>query len=417
MTILPRRAASAARRAWFALNRPAFSDRQGTRKPRLLVDVSVISRNDAATGIQRVVRAIWSELCRIPPAEFEVVPVFAGRAHGYCFADVDFLQRKRPARRVPVGVRPGDKFLGLDLAAHYLPDCLPQLNAWREAGATVHLVVYDLLPLTRTEWFNPATAAHFSRWFEVLRTSADQALCISDQVKQELLERLDGRPGPHVGRLHLSGDMAGSRPSRGVTAEAHDVLRRIAERPTILMVGTIEPRKGYNPALDAFDQLWRDDLSTAPNLVILGRAGWKTEALQQRLRGHPLRDERLHWLENASDETVSLFYQQCTGLLFASRAEGFGLPLAEAAMHRRWILARDLPVFVEQGLPNVLYFSSDDPRSLADRLRDLIATAAKSPPPCSDLPSWSWCVETLVEEIGLAPAPVTARRPVAAATP
>ena len=84
-----------------------------------------------------------------------------------------------------------------------------------------------------------------------------------------------------------------------------------------------------------------------------------------------------------------------------SRGEGFGLPLAEAAVHGRWILARDLAVFREQNLANVLYFSGDDPDRLADKLIELVATAARAAPPRIMLPSWSECLEKLLDELGL----------------
>lgn len=394
-------AAATARRAWLAFNRPAFRDVGPPRKPRLLVDVSVIIRHDAATGIQRVVRAVWSELSRADHDTFDLVPVYASRSRGYCYANFDFLDRKRPAARIPVGVRPGDKFLGLDLAAHFLPDCIQQLDAWREAGASIHLVVYDLLPLDEGDWFNPVTQKHFSRWFEVVRERADQVLCISDQVKRDVLKRLGSGRAPKVGRIYLSGDIASSRPSTGVTAKAASVLARMKERPTVLMVGTVEPRKGYNAALDAFDRLWHRDPSAAPDLVIIGKAGWKTEALQSRLRRHPEWGRRLHWLEDVSDEALLRFYEGCRGLLFASRAEGFGLPLAEAAMHGRWMLARDLPVFREQDLANALFFSGDDPEQLADKLLELVEMAGRTTPPRISLPSWSACLEKLLDELGL----------------
>jgi glycosyltransferase involved in cell wall biosynthesis len=414
MRTIAKHAIATARRAWFAFHRPAFRDTGPARKPRLLVDVSVIIRHDAATGIQRVVRAVWSELSRAEHAGFDLVPVYASRSRGYCYANADFLEQKRPSARVPVGVRPKDKFLGLDLAAHFLPDCIEQLEAWREAGASVHLVVYDLFPLNEADWFNTATQKHFLRWFEVLKNNADQVLCISDQVMRDVLERLGPGRSPKVGRIYLSGDIASSRPSTGVTPEASVVLARMKKRPTVLMVGTVEPRKGYNTALDAFDRLWCRDPATAPDLVIVGKAGWKTEELQNRVRNHAGRGARLHWLEGVSDEALSLFYEECHALLFASRAEGFGLPLAEAATHGRWILARDLPVFREQGLANILYFTDDNPDRLADRLVELVDTAARTSPRRITLPSWSGCLEKLLDELGLGSAHSISGKPIAA---
>ena len=100
-----------------------------------------------------------------------------------------------------------------------------------------------------------------------------------------------------------------------------------------------------------------------------------------------------------SDEGLCLLYNSCSGLLMASRGEGWGLPLVEAAMHRRFVLARDLPVFREQGLPNILYFSDDRPEALArevTRLVEVSNTAA----PAAELQTWAGCVDGLLETLG-----------------
>lgn len=402
------------RRLWLARNREAFTDADLARKPRLLVDVSVIMRHDAATGIQRVVRSVWSHLNRLESPDFDVVPVYAGRTHGYCLAPKDFLSRPRVAGGSPVGARAGDKFLGLDLAAHYLPNYVDQLAAWRTSGASVHVVVYDLLPLSRPDWFEEATSRHFARWLDALMTTADQALCISDSVAEELRHRTVGTAAHQrlkVGRLYLSGDIAGSLPSGGLSPAVQAALDRTGSRKAVLMIGTIEPRKGYDRALDAFEHLWDSRGDLAPDLIIVGKPGWKTAELQQRIRTHPQLGHRLHWLEDVSDEALTRFYEASCAVFLASFDEGFGLPAVEAATHRRWALVRDRPVFREQRLPNVRYFEDDSAESLAGEVMALIEAAEAAPPPAANPPKWSWCVERLLEEIGLAHDPGIGRMP------
>jgi len=415
MSAMARLAKRVARRIWLARNSEAFSDTETSRRSRLLVDVSVIMRHDAATGIQRVVRSIWSHLKMLEGREFDVVPVHAGRSRGYCFAPANFLLPDAKPDHVPVGVRPGDKFLGLDLSAHYLPNYVDQLAAWKSNGASLHFVIYELLPLTRPDWFMPSTSRHFGRWLDTVMTLGDQALCISDTVAQELRRRTIGTPAHEklkVGRLHLSGDIAGSLPSAGLCLKVRSVLERVRSRPAILMIGTVEPRKGYDRALDAFSRLWEADGDAAPDLVIIGKRGWKTAALQERIRKHPEHGRRLHWLENVSDEALTKFYEGALAVLIASYDEGFGLPLVEAARHRRWVLARDLPVFAGQRLLNVIYFSDDSPDALAQDIRDLMQVAKAGDAPPSHSPKWSWCVERLIEEIGLAPEQGVGKQPV-----
>ena len=167
------------------------------------------------------------------------------------------------------------------------------------------------------------------------------------------------------------------------------------------MVGTIEPRKGYDAAIAAFEHLWTTRPADAPDLVIVGKGGWKTSGLQERLSSHPQRGHRLHWFDQMSDEGLCLLYGASKGVLMASRGEGFGLPLIEAAMHRRHVLARDLPVFREQQLPNVLFFHDDTPALLAERLLELVGIGQKQEAPAADLPGWSDCVDGLLNELGL----------------
>ena len=397
-----RAADAGARRAWLWRNRFKFGDAVHSEYPRLLVDVSAILRHDAQTGIQRVVRAVWSELKSRSSEFLQVIPVYATRTQGYCYAPTDFLDRKTRGGAQPVRVRSGDKFLGLDLSAHLLPSYRRQIKAWRAHGASIHLIVYDLLPLQRPEWFSSAAANHFRRWFEILLEDADQAICISEQVVSDLQSQLqsvdvDGRLS--IGRLRMGSDIAASVPSRGLCNDVRRLLDRIQFRPAILMVGTIEPRKGYDLAIAAFEHLWQTRSNDAPDLVIVGKGGWKTTALQDYLRSHPEMGKRLHWLEGVTDEGLCLFYEKCRGVFMASRGEGFGLPLIEAALHRRYVLARDLPVFREHGLPNVLHFKTDGPAALAERLMELLHAGQA---PRADLPAWSECVDRLLCEIGIA---------------
>lgn len=394
-----------ARQAWLWRNRDAFGTRAIEERPRVLVDVSAIIRHDAQTGIQRVVRAVWSDLARRNHDQLQVLPVYATSTRGYCYAPANFLldgSVELPA--TPVSVRPGDKFLGLDLSAHLLPKYRRQLKAWRNHGASIHLVVYDLLPLMRPDWFNGVTTRHFRRWFEVLAEEADQAICISDQVARDLrryLAKMRSDHQPAISRLRMGSDIAASMPTIGTCAELKRLLDQIRFRPALLMVGTIEPRKGYDSALAAFEHLWRDRSTEAPDLVIVGKAGWKTTGLQEHISAHPERGRRLHWFNSMSDEGLCLLYGACRGLLMASRGEGFGLPLIEAAMHRRYVLARDLPVFREQNLPNVLYFTDDAPAALGDRLLELVSLGQTQADLAPDLlPAWSECVDGLLGELG-----------------
>jgi glycosyltransferase involved in cell wall biosynthesis len=387
---------------------------QPARKPggarHLLVDVSVICRHDAGTGIQRVVRAFWAQICTMAPDDFVVVPVFANKRHGYCYAPADFLENDQPPPAASPLVAPGsgDLFLGLDLSARALPRHKRQIDAWKAAGMTVHIMVYDLLPVSGMGWFPAKVERRFSHWLDFVATRGDQALCISRHVADELRAWLiEHHPG-HANRIQidcvpLGGDIAQSLPTSGLPADIDDIAQDMRARPTILMVGTIEPRKGYDQALDAFELLWRDHPDTAPSLFIAGRPGWMTTALQKRIRGHAQAGRHLRWFSDASDEMIDRLYRESTGVLVASRAEGYGLPVAEGLGHGKPVLARDLPVFREFECAGLQYFDALDAAGLASAIialinKDLSGASSSR----ITVPTWSACTAVLLQTLGVA---------------
>jgi glycosyltransferase involved in cell wall biosynthesis len=392
----------------------ATSAPQNTSTKQLLVDVSVIYQNDARTGIQRVVRSLLLQLLATPPVGYCVRPVFATRQLGYHYATLD--QMKWPEREPEskttitakrITVQNGDIFLGLDLAAHLLPRHNKQLLGWKRKGVKVRVMVYDLLPLMHPQWFNTKTTRNFQRWIKFLAVYADSAICISESVRVELTAWLGVKFGLRgdilpASTIVLGADIAASAPSVGLPADSEFLLARLRNTPAVLMVGTLEPRKGYDQTLAAFDLLW-DQKSVAPLLIIVGRSGWKTEVLQAALRSHIQLGKNLIWLEDASDEFLSHLYGACKGVLCASHAEGFGLPLVEAVLHGKPILARDISVFRETNVNGISYFNGDTPAGLAIEITNWLEKCNIVPSsqyPIS-LPTWQLSAKQLIQAIGL----------------
>jgi glycosyltransferase involved in cell wall biosynthesis len=338
---------------------PCESDKQ------LLIDVSVISNADAGTGIQRVVRNLYQELLTSPPPGYRLRPVAATRKQGYCYLPTDFLKLASGQHiRIPVDadqIRAGDIFLGLDLAAHIIPHCLGELVCWKRRGVRMHFLVYDLLPVMEPAWFNPKTTQNFRRWLRAIAFLADNVVAISNTVRTEFAAwmqrryRLDDLRLPcAVVQIGAGLDIHEGRHSRSRPAGC--VPQQLTCRKYVLMVGTIEPRKGYAEALDAFEHLWSTGDQTS--LVIAGKEGWKVESLLHRLRTHPEAGNRLHWLNGPSDDTLRALYQQCDGLIMASMGEGLGLPVIEAAYFNKPVLVRDIPIFREIAGDGADYFTA-----------------------------------------------------------
>lgn len=391
------------------------------RRPQLLVDVSALVRTDLKTGIERVVRAILREWLDQPPAGWQVEPVYATEtSSGYRYAR-QFTSRflgipDTWTEDTVAEAWQGDVFMGLDFHPHIIAAQQDFLSDWHNRGVGIWFLLYDLLPVSMPQFFPEGTAVVHQSWLETV-SRFDGVICISHAVADELrawlqAERITrGRP-PRIEWAHIGADIGQSVPTTGLPDDSETVLATLRSRPSFLMVGTIEPRKGYLQAIRAFELLWQENADI--NLVIVGAEGWKPLPDVQRrtiplivetIRNHPERGRRLVWLEGISDEYLKRVYAASTCLIAGSEGEGFGLPLIEAAQHGLPILARDIPVFREVAGDYAVYFSGLDAADLATAVRDWLARhAAGNVPSTTAMPwqAWAQSAGKILECIGLA---------------
>lgn len=371
----------------------------GAGPAQLLVDLSVLAEKDDKSGIQRVVRGVLQALFAQPPTGYLIAPI--RDAGGYYVYAEQFLPGTAPVAQTmageeenasrPIGMRAGDIFIGLDLCPNHVPGNLERYADMRRHGVAVYFVVYDLLPVTHPEMFSAGAKPWFSRWLAAISACADGLLCISRAVADDLLDWIDTadvvRERPlQVGYFHLGADIQASSPSFGMTSEDRVLLEQVCARPSVLMVGTLEPRKMHTQALDAFEVLWRRGVQA--NLVIVGKSGWLTEDLARRLTLHGENGKRLFWLKHASDEVLLQLYERSAALLAASVAEGFGLPLIEAAQQRLPVMARDIPVFREVGGTHAYYFQAAHAGELATSIQDWLRLHEAGQAPSSVAMPW-----------------------------
>jgi glycosyltransferase involved in cell wall biosynthesis len=238
-------------------------------------------------------------------------------------------------------------------------------------GVTVKFLIYDLLPIQLADLFRDSNAKELHEQWLAMIAATDGAICISkataDAFEAWIAEhRVPRAPNFRTSWVHIGADIDGSQPSRGLPEDAEAVLNTLRQRPTLLCVSTLEPRKRQQQILDAVERLWRQGIDV--NLVFVGQQGWKIEALVDCLRAHPEAGRRLFWLQGISDEYLQKVYAASTCLIAASLNEGFGLSLIEAARHGIPIIARDVPVFREVAGEHAAYFRGETAKDLAAAL-------------------------------------------------
>ncbi|EKE17395.1 MAG: hypothetical protein ACD_10C00470G0004 [uncultured bacterium] len=364
---------------------------------QLFVDISTIAQNDLKTGIERVVRAQLLELLKTPPVGYRVEPVRLSDQSGqwrYYYACRYTCEMLGIAQGIlddrPIDIMPGDILFVADFAPHAVVEASKAglYRSLQGLGVSVNFQVYDLLPVLNPVFFPEGAAATHSAWLAAICESASTLVCISESVADELRTWMNDhvpsvKNPPGVTAVHLGADLDASAPSTGLPGNAAKVLLAMAERPTFLMVGTIEPRKGHLQTLAAFEYLWAQGIEA--NLMVVGHEGWKTLPDSQRrtiptivrqLSHHRELNNRLFWLQGVSDEYLEKIYAASTCLIAASEGEGFGLPLIEAAQQGLPIMARDIPVFREVAHQNATYFNGLNSDELA---RSIMGWLAQNP--------------------------------------
>lgn len=213
------------------------------------------------------------------------------------------------------------------------------------------VVVHDLAVIHHPEWFD----RRFARWYEFLlprlTRRVARVITVSSTSSLDLQQTYSLGPGhvtivpPFATRLPI-----GERSDRPVPS------------PYCLLVGSLDPRKGIDRALQWYSSL-KDPLFS---LVIVGRPGPQFASLDTA------QHEGVHFLHGVHDADLRGLYEGALALLHPSRAEGFGLPVLEAMEHGCPVIASDLQVFRECFGDAVRYSSFAMDTSLDEALKEVL---------------------------------------------
>jgi glycosyltransferase involved in cell wall biosynthesis len=375
-----------------ARTRASFPSTSPHELKRILIDLSVIHKHDAGTGIQRVVRSLRDRLpfAVTPSVTIEHIVVRKLR-DGYV----------AQSGEAPAG-GPGSLFLALDFATDAVYRAQGQLRRLRREGTPIWFLIHDILPMSHPQWFTPASRLKYRRWMRVCAALADGIFCMSPEVSRQTADLLVNR----YGRTDLPRIVTITPGSNITLADRQlgpDKLPGAAKLDAqtfgqaVLVVGTLEPRKGHADTLAAFDLLWRQGHRVP--LVLIGRVGWNTVELQAAIKQHKQYNQLLFWFDDVADEALHAAYRHCRLTLVPSLAEGYGLPLDEALALGAPVLARDIPVFRRHENHGICYFPAQaDAQTLAKSVLYALAACDReqSLPPLSD---WNSTAQEIVQAL------------------
>jgi glycosyltransferase involved in cell wall biosynthesis len=108
-----------------------------------------------------------------------------------------------------------------------------------------------------------------------------------------------------------------------------------------LFVSTVEPRKGHALLYRVWRRLLAEGIpqQTGFRLAFVGRRGWMVDDLLRRIESDREADGTLLLLGKVSDAQLATLYENAAFCLYPSVYEGFGLPLVEAFLRKKAVIA------------------------------------------------------------------------------
>ena len=196
---------------------------------------------------------------------------------------------------------------------------LPPLRSKTRSIVTIH----DLSFVREPETVMPGMGMPLNSRVPRSVARADHVIAVSEATRQDLIE-LYGTPPEKITTLYHGVNSAFRPVNEPVHLAAIRQKYKLEDRPFILSVGTIQPRKNYQRLIQAFARL------AAPlDLVIVGSNGWGYEPIFAEVEKQGL-SQRVHFPGFVSDADLPALYSAAELFVYPSLYEGFGLPALEA---------------------------------------------------------------------------------------
>lgn len=352
--------------------------KQSGRDPVLYVDCTSTIRGGLRTGVQRVVRALLLQKAIFEEVlQLELVPICYQFNGFYRLDDAERITLTTQADFLPVEFRLGDVYLCPD--AFWTMGMSDWFRFMKDQGVSVAVLIYDLIPLVRPDFVEAEDRVAFEHSLREAVARSDMLFCISDATRRDL-EGFFAREG-----VHISSECCQVIPLAPALSPDVEVVaisdERLPEAPFFLMVGTVEPRRGYNEAIAEFLR-YRDVGGTA-SLLIFGKVGGDSAGI---LRAIEMAGPSVVWIDDADDAELSVAYKRALAVVCASRIEGYGMAVSEGLAYNGLVLANRLPVFGEFAGAWPHYFELDRAGDLARLL--MLASDLKRPVAIDGLGSW-----------------------------
>lgn len=261
---------------------------------------------------------------------------------------------------------PRKKLLGKVDVLHSTTFCVPE-DYWGKLVVTIYDVSFLLFPSCHIE----ANRLHCLEGTLKAACRADKIIAISESSKRDLMEYL----AVTEKKIAVTPLAARSffRPAASTEQAREELRRHKLDRPYILTVGSLEPRKNTVRLLEAF-ALMSPRFKKEYELVVVGRELWEKTELPKIARKMGLAD-RVRLLGYVSERELVSLYNLAELFCYPSLYEGFGLPVLEAMACGTPVVASNRSSIPEVAGSAAVLVNPEDPLEIACAMEVLLEKA------------------------------------------
>ena len=272
------------------------------------------------TGVQRYAFEICMQLKKIDNHIIFLCPAFA--------------KQQDWAAALPVqkmGINRGHKWEQIDLPCYLSTKKKALLFSPCNTGPLFYKLQWLTLHDLSFKLFPEFNTILFSRWYQFvvarLCHQVSHIFTVSETVKQDIVKQYK------ISESKLSITYNGIG-----TSILNNQTSAFQKEKIILTVGSLSNRKNTHLMIEAF---LASDLYDEFTLVIIGKPNdiYQYKKLE--------RNERILYIDEASDSVLKMYYAKATIACFMSVYEGFGIPILEALYYQCKVICSDIPVFKE----------------------------------------------------------------------
>lgn len=215
------------------------------------------------------------------------------------------------------------------------------------------MTIHDLSFLENPKWFSKG----YYWWYKIMtplavRTSK-HIITVSEFSKKEIVRFYPFMKAKKISVVYGATDQ---------NVFQHLTQNPTSEKPFVLAVSSLDPRKNFMRLIEAFKDI------KEVSLYIVG--SYNRVFTQQA--GYTASQDNIRYVGRVSDNELVRLYNQATCFLFPSIYEGFGLPPIEAMNCGCPVLASDIPVLREVCGGAAIFFNPNDTKSIQNAIQQFL---------------------------------------------